>query len=222
MGYDLVISHNNSKADAEILSEKINSQYDVKCQIFACDLSRQDQVLELISFMKNFDDWNLLINNASIFKKSNFTSNSEIDLMENFNIHFFSPLLLSRQFALHLQNKPLEGQIINMLDKNIVRYDTSYFHYLLSKKSLAEATKMLALQLAPQIRVNAIAPGFILESVNSTNPDQERQFLEPKIPLQRKGDIKNIESAFDFLIKNDFVTGQIIFVDGGASLNHAG
>ena len=109
-----------------------------------------------------------------------------------------------------------------MVDKNIVRFDTNYFYYLLSKKFLAELTKMLALELAPEIRVNGIAPGFILNSVSEKNPSQETQNLLKKIPLKTKGEVENIYQAVEFFLKNKFVTGQILFVDGGASLNHAG
>jgi NAD(P)-dependent dehydrogenase (short-subunit alcohol dehydrogenase family) len=109
-----------------------------------------------------------------------------------------------------------------MIDKNIARIDTNYFYYLLSKKSLAEFTKMLAVEIAPQVRVNGIAPGFILNSVCEENPSLETQSLIKKIPMKAQGEIENIWQAMEFLLKNKFVTGQILFIDGGASLNHAG
>jgi NAD(P)-dependent dehydrogenase (short-subunit alcohol dehydrogenase family) len=121
-----------------------------------------------------------------------------------------------------LQKNLPQAQIINMLDKNIARFDTSHFFYLLSKKFLAEATKMLALELAPHIRVNAIAPGFILSSVNENNPQAEQEKISKIIPLKHIGNPTHITSALGFLLDNKFITGQIIFVDGGASLNHAG
>src|SRR3989338_2017395 len=138
-------------------------------------------------------------------------------------MHFVSPLILSKEFAKNiLKNKIKNAQIINMVDKNIVRYDTKYFYYLLSKKFLAEFTKMLALQLAPEIRVNAIAPGFILNSIDEENTLLETKSLIEKIPLKKKGEIKNILQTINFLLENDFVNGQILSIDGGASLNHVG
>ena len=81
---------------------------------------------------------------------------------------------------------------------------------------------MLSLELAPHIRVNGIAPGFILSSVNDSNPQAEKEKIGKLIPLKHIGNPSKITSALDFLLTNNFITGQIIFVDGGASLNHAG
>ena len=215
-GYDLVISYNESKNEAEKLSKEIVKKFGVKCEIFKADLRDEKQTKELAKFVKkNSAKWSLLVNNASVFQKSKFLTAAESEMSDNFNIHFFSPLILAKEFA---KNAPKNGQIINLTDKNITRYETSYFYYLLSKKSLAELTKMLSVELAPKIRVNGIAPGFILNPIDNSIADN---FVK-KIPLQTKGDVENIVQAVEFLLKNKFVTGQILFVDGGASLNHAG
>ena len=81
---------------------------------------------------------------------------------------------------------------------------------------------MLALELAPQIRVNGIAPGFILNPIDQEISAKNTKNIIKKIPLKAKGEPENIWQAVEFLLKNKFVNGQIIFVDGGASLNHAG
>ena len=153
---------------------------------------------------------------------SNYSSNSK-DLTNNLQIHLLSPLILSHCFAKNvIINQIKDAHIINMVDKNIKRFDTKYFNYLLSKKFLAQTTEMLALELAPQIRVNAIAPGFILNSVdNSYKPNLIPKIIS-NIPLKSKGNVENITQTVEFLITNKFITGQIIFIDGGASLNHAG
>ena len=224
MGYDLIIVYRNSKEEAQNLVKEITKKFAVKCEIFKCDLSDVSQTKKLAEFAKdNFPSWNLLINNASIFNKSKFLTAPESELMDNMNIHLFSPLILAKEFAKHVtKNSIKNAQIINMIDKNIARIDTNYFYYLLSKKSLAEFTKMLAVEIAPQIRVNGIAPGFILNSVCEENPSLETQNLIKKIPMKAQGEIENIWQAMEFLLKNKFVTGQILFIDGGASLNHAG
>ena len=219
-GYDLVLSYNKSKKEAQKLAEEINENFSVKCEIFACDLSDLDQTRGLAKFMKkNFSNWNLLINNASIFNKSKFLSDSDSELFDNLNIHLLSPLVLAKEFA---KVAPEGSQIISMIDKNIARYETSYFYYLLSKKFLAELTRMLAVAIAPQIRVNGIAPGFILDPIDEKNPSEATKNIIKKIPLRRKGEVENICQAVEFLLKNEFLNGEIIFVDGGASLNHAG
>lgn len=218
-GYDIVISYHRSAADALALQQEIITKYAVQCELFSCDLQDVAQAQGLMDFaLEKFPHLQLLVNNASIFNKSKFLDDGD-EFYHNLNLHVISPLILSKAFAKNVT----KGQIINMVDKNIARYDTHYFYYLLSKKILAEFTKMLSLELAPAIRVNAIAPGFILNSVNEQNPSEDLlQKTIKRIPVQHKGDVTNILQALHFLLENDFVTGQILFIDGGASLNHAG
>jgi pteridine reductase len=219
-GFDVAISYNKSGQEAEELAQKIRSEFGVRCEIFRADLTDKNQVKSLATEVtKTFPHWNLLINNASIFNKSKFLDSGEEELFANLNTHLIAPLLLAKEFAKHSNS---EAQIINMIDKNIARFDTNYFYYLLSKKFLAEFTRMLALELAPKIRVNGIAPGFILNSIDEQDPASETARLTQKIPLKTKGDAENIWQAVEFLLNNKFVTGQILFIDGGASLNHAG
>jgi len=219
-GFDIAISYNTSKSEAKKLAMEIAKKYQVKCAIFAADLRDSKQAKKLIKeVLEVFPHLNLLINNASIFDKSKFIEGSEKELFDNLNIHFISPLILAKEFA---KKAAKNSQIINIIDKNIVRYDTQYFYYLLSKKALGELTKMLALQLAPNIRVNGVAPGFILEPVDNGISQQQRESILQKIPLKTKGNPQNICGAVEFLLLNNFVNGQILFIDGGASLNHAG
>lgn len=223
-GYDIALNYHKSQHEAQNLADEIVAKYKVECTIFQADLSNLDETENLAKqAIKKFPYLNLLINNASVFHTSKFLEATKSQLDDNLNIHFLAPLFLAQNFAKNvIANNLKSAQIINMVDKNIVRFDTNYFHYLLSKKILAELTKMLSLELAPHIRVNGIAPGFILQNVNETEPSEYTKKIPQKIPLQTKGDVKNILQTVQFLLENDFVTGQIIFVDGGASLNHAG
>ncbi len=224
-GFDIAIHYNKSKAEALKLADEIKRKFKVKAETFHCDLQQSSGVKKLADdVIKKFPNLNLLINNASIFAESKFLTAPENELLDNLNTHFISPLILSKEFAKHvIASKIKAAQIINIVDKNIARFDTNYFYYLLSKKNLAELTKMLALELAPQIRVNGIAPGFILNNVNAKDSTEEYiQKLVKKIPLHKKGDVKNICQTVEFLLENDFISGEIIFVDGAASLNHAG
>lgn len=217
MGYDLAITYRTSQSEAEELCSELSKE-GVSCRAYKLDLFDVEAVKKFGDefFAKN-KNCNLLINNASIFKKSDFVNSEFDEFDDNFNIHIKSPLILSRAFAVNVDS----GNIINMIDKNTVRYDTSYFYYLLSKKALLEATKMLSLQLAPRIRVNGISPGYILDAIDGADFDNRDKIIN-KIPLQRKGDVGNIVQSLKFILKNDFITGQIISIDGGASLNHAG
>jgi len=225
-GYDILINYNNSKIEAEELTQYLSHNFKINAYSFKANLLDISQAKKLAKYAKSIEgsEWKLLVNNASIFNKSKFLEAASDELENNMNIHFYSPLILSKEFAINCQEKSIkDAQIINLIDKNIARYDTSYFYYLLSKKSLAELTKMLALQLAPQIRVNGISPGFILNPIDDGGilTKQSEEIIK-KIPLQTKGDVENICQAVEFLLKNNFVNGQILAIDGGASLNHAG
>lgn len=220
-GYDLVIHYNNSKTEAENLKIEIE-KLGVNCSLIKADLLDSKQVSDLSLQMQKFPNWNLLVNNASIFRKSKFLESSIDELEKNFLVHVKAPMILSKALAENCAKNNLSGNIINMVDKNIVRYETKYFDYILSKKTLSEATKMLALQLAPQIRVNGIAPGFILNSIDEENPSEETKNLLAKIPLKKKASEDDIVNGVKYLLDSDFITGHILFIDGGASLNHAG
>lgn len=221
MGYDIVIHYNNSGDLAKKLQKKIKKN-GVNCTLLKADLLDKKQVNNLVKELRKLKNWSVLINNASIFYQSNFLTSSADELEKNLTIHLKIPAILSREFAFNCKKNYQQGNIINMIDKNITRWETKYFDYILSKKALAEFTKILALQLAPRVRVNGIAPGVILNSINEKEPDVETQNLITKIPLRKKASPKDITSAVEYLLTNNFITGQILFIDGGTSLNHAG
>lgn len=225
LNYDLVIHYNNSKDEAEKLARLIEKKYSVKVSVFKADLLNHQELKSLVDFMKkNFFNWSLLINNASFFYKSKFLDEDfQKDWQNNLDIHLMVPIYLIKEFTQHvLTNKIDDAQVINMLDKNIARHDTKYFNYLITKKFLATATKMIALEIAPNVRINGISPGLTLASIDSDNPQKELEMLSAIIPLKKTGNIENILQTLEFLIKNKFITGQIISIDGGSSLNHAG
>jgi NAD(P)-dependent dehydrogenase (short-subunit alcohol dehydrogenase family) len=221
-GYNVVIHYNNSKKASIELAEFLQKQFGIESSTISGDLFDKNSVKLIGEFMiKNFSNWNLLINNASIFNKSNFLNNLHDEFEKNLSIHLISPVYLSHFFASYvIKNKISNAQIINMIEKNTARYDTINFYYLLTKKFLQEFTKMLALQIAPNVRVNGISPGYILPDKNASKNDKiEKSKI---IPLQKIGNPHNIVQTLEFLLDNDFVNGQILSIDGGASLNHAG
>ena len=220
--YNVVIHYNESYDSALELSKFLQNEFSINSETIGGDLSDKDSCIKIGKFMlENFPSWNLLINNASIFNRSNFIDNIEDELEKNLAIHVVSPIFLSHYFAKNVEKNNIKNaQIINMIDKNIARYDTVNFYYLLTKKFLYEFTKMLSLELAPNIRVNGISPGYILPDKDASIDDILNK--SKIIPLQKIGDPINIIQTLDFLLKNDFVNGQILSIDGGASLNHAG
>ena len=211
-GYNIALHYNESIDAAEALAKTVR-KCRVLCETFAANLSDRDDTLSLIgAIRKRFPGLNVLINNASIFRHSKLSSADLHHLDEHWTVNLKPPYILTCEFA-RLCRK---GNIINILDTHIIQNKSSYFAYLLSKKSLADLTKMAAVHLAPAIRVNGISPGVILPPVNKTN----RHIIEliKKIPLQKRGDVSHIARSIRFLLDNDYMTGQILFNDGGEHL----
>lgn len=208
-GWDIAAHYHLSQADAHDLAGRIRA-LDRECTLFQADLSSPGDADNLIgSVMERCGRLDLLINNASIFHKGSITDTDYHTLERHFMINCFAPILLARDFARHAG----AGQIINILDTKITRSNAGYCAYTLSKKALSEFTGMAAQEFAPHIRVNAVAPGIILPP-----PGEDASYLDPlikRVPLQRKGDPGDICRAVDVFITNDYITGQVLFIDGG-------
>ena len=198
-GADVVVHYNTSKNEAEDLSKFV----------IQCDLSKPDSFPNLINECGPID---ILINNASIFSKDKLIESYPAKVFKEFAVNFFSPFELTRQFA--KQNR--DGIVLNILDRRILANEITCLPYCLSKKSLAEFTYAAALELAPRIRVNAIAPGPILAPDN-----QDFSTYKEKagfIPLEKIPNPMDVIEAALYLINNESITGQVIYVDGGQNL----
>ena len=198
-GADVVVHYNTSKNEAEDLSKFV----------IQCDLSKPDSFPNLINECGPID---ILINNASIFSKDKLIESNPAKVFKEFAVNFFSPFELTRQFA--KQNR--DGIVLNILDRRILANEITCLPYCLSKKSLAEFTYAAALELAPKIRVNAIAPGPILAPDN-----QDFSTYKEKagfIPLEKIPNPMDVIEAALYLINNESITGQVIYVDGGQNL----
>lgn len=212
LGYNVALHYNRSKEEAEAVAAEIR-QKEVECELFSCDLSDENQISRLMSkVFRKFSDLNLLVNSASLFERSGFAVEDLKLFNDHFAVNLKAPFILSCEFFRFCK----KGQIINLLDTNIVKNTTSHVAYLLTKKSLADMTKIAAVAFAPHIRVNAIAPGLILPARGETVESLDR--MAQKIPLKRKGDPCAIIRSVRFLVENDYLTGQFIFADGGEHL----
>ncbi len=212
MGYDIAIHYNSSyKEAADARSEVERSG--VKCEIFRSDLSELSGISSLIDeVVSRFPGLNVLINNASMFREIRFADVTEQDFKADFNVNFKAPFFLCQDFARNVSS----GLIVNMLDSRISKVHNAHFVYNLSKKSLHQLTLMLAKELGPDIRVNAICPGPILPA-SGDDPDKFREIVS-KIPLEKSGDTVYINQAVRYLVTNEFTTGEVLFVDGGQHL----
>ena len=151
----------------------------------------------------------ILVNNASIFPKSRLETLAPEDFQETLQINALAPLVLSRAFAAQRR----EGAILHLLDARMMDQDSNHAAYHLSKRMLFALMRMMALEFAPLVRVNAIAPGLILPPPGQSEDYLKR--LEHTNPLQTHGDPADVTGAALYLLESRFVTGQVIFVDGG-------
>lgn len=207
-GAKIIVHFNQSEADAKALLQKLGGK-EKGHSIWRCDLSKSFKIEKKIQEILPFD---ILINNASIYEPKQIINETESEIQKNMAVNFFSPLLLAIEFA----KKSTSGLIINVLDERVGRLSKDEGSYELSKKCLLWATETLALQLAPAIRVNAVAPGAVLPPDAKPEMKLVKQKLET--PLRRTATLDDIVSACIFLAKNDSITGQTIFIDGGKHL----
>ena len=211
-GYHIALHYNSSKPEAMKTAQAIYKK-GVRCELFAGDLADETQVSKVMAQVhRAFPGVNLLVNSASIFFPNQFGAQDLKLFKALWQINFNAPYILSCEFA-RLAKK---GHIINFIDTNVAKYTSRYADYLLTKKALGEFTKMAAVEWGPKIRVNGISPGMILPPVNNQPDDRQKRSL--KIPLQKTGNPRYIVQTLDFLLNNDYITGQIIAVDGGENL----
>ena len=205
----LVLHYRSSHGEAEAVALECRSM-GVRSWTVQADLSDPEQAEGLLEkASKNAGPIQILVNNASIFTKSQLMDFSLQDLEDNIQVNAISPLLIGRSFA----EQGCEGAIVNFLDTRITEYDSGHVAYHLSKRMLFVLTRMMALEFAPSVRVNAIAPGLILPP-----PGEDVSYLQKLAhtnPLNRIGSPEGITDAVLFLLNSEFVTGQVIFVDGG-------
>lgn len=207
---DVVIHCNHSIEKAAVTAAVIRNT-GVNCWIVQCDLADPHKSATLLAEAQDLvgRPIDILINNASIFHQGQAIAITPEEFAVNMNIHALSPLLLSRALA----EQKNGGQIINILDTRILGCDNEHAAYLLSKRTLFTLTRMLAKELAPEIRVNGVAPGAILPP-----PGKDAAYLKVRatsIPLQCHGSVQDIDDAVIYLCQASFVTGQVIYVDGG-------
>ncbi|NQU39735.1 MAG: SDR family oxidoreductase [Lentisphaerae bacterium] len=211
-GVHMVIHYRDSDTEAEATAAEARAR-GVNAITMAADLAVPNAATALFAHaVKAVGAIDILINNASIFEPSALLTFSEEELQSNLRLHAFAPLQLAR--ALAATGRP--GSIINLLDTRIARPDPAYAAYGLSKSMLAEITRMLALELAPRIRVNGIAPGLVLPPAGAGPGFTERRAA--LLPLQTSGEPDDISAAVLFLLRSSFITGQIIYIDGGSHL----
>ncbi len=180
------------------------------------EIRSAEQVQHLVAAtVETFGRVDVLINNASVWLKSPFLEITEAEWDLAMDVNLKGAFLVSKAVApLMLQQQG--GVILNITDLSAFQVWTEYAHHSASKAGLVALTKSMAVELAPYVRVNAIAPGTVLLPENA--PPEKRQWAEQKSLLKRVGDPMDVARMAAFLIENEFTTGAVYFVDGGRSL----
>lgn len=155
-----------------------------------------------------------LVNNAAVFNRTPLADSDHQTFMDELGPNLLGPLALIRAFAA----QGLEGSVINLLDRRIAAHDAGAVPYHLSKVALAEATRLAALEFAPRLRVNGIAPGAILPPPGKEHIPNYLAKHAGRAPLTHRCSPQDIADAALFLFKSPAITGQIIFVDSGQHL----
>jgi NAD(P)-dependent dehydrogenase (short-subunit alcohol dehydrogenase family) len=209
-GCSIVVHYNRSKEDAGILQSEIG------CRLFQADFSKisiknlQERLKEEIGFV------DILINNASTFSRSDWEDVNE-DLWDNeMAVNLKVPFFLAHFFGQQMKANGV-GKIISMTDIAAKRSYLSYLPYSIAKSGVVAFTQALARSLAPEVQVNAIAPGTILFPEDM--PEDLQKTILNKIPLGRTCTMEEFLRTVDFLLSDvDYITGQTIVLDGGRSL----
>lgn len=155
----------------------------------------------------------VLVNSAAVMPRGNPQTLPVEDWDTALDLNLRAPFLCAQQAALRMARG---GLIVNVSDIGAEKAWSRFPSYTVSKAALESLTRVLARSLAPAIRVNAIAPGLVLPSENVTPEEWEK--LIQRLPLKRAATTEEVASALEFLIKNEYITGQTIVVDGGYSL----
>ncbi|MBA2657423.1 MAG: pteridine reductase [Tatlockia sp.] len=218
VGFKVIIHCNHSSFEAQELAAQLNQQCADSVKVITQDLCAPDVgnllIEATIAWAGRLD---LLVNNASIFEKTNFSNFSEKNWEALFSINVKAPFLLALAVRPYLAEN--QGSIINITDIHGETPLKDYSEYCQTKAALILQTKALAREFAPQIRVNAVSPGAIVWPEHENLVSQEIQDeIIAKTPLKRKGDPLFIAQAVLALAENKFITGQILKVDGGRTI----
>ena len=208
-GFDIVLHYHQSNEAARQTQAEIES-LGRRATLAEADLSDPEQIRSLITTLNPLE---VLINSAAFMPGGNVEALTLQNWDTSLDLNLRAPFLLSQECARKMSQG---GLIVNITDVGAQKAWSRYPSYTVSKAALESLTKVLARALAPNIRVNAIAPGFVLRS--DIVSEEEWQRLINRIPLKRPARPKEIASALEFLLKNEYITGQTIVVDGGYSL----
>ena len=219
-GANLMIHYNTSTADARALQAELNLQRANSVAIIQGDLLNIAIISNLVTETINqFGRLDVLINNASSYYSTEIGHITEDNWHDLVGSNLKAPMFLAQAAAIELRKN--HGCIVNITDMHIERPKKGYVVYSVAKAGLVTLTKSLAHELSPEVRVNAVAPGPVQWPENNPQFDEVyRQRVINQTLLKRVGEGADIAKAVKFLVADaPFITGHVLAVDGGRSLN---
>jgi len=215
LNVEIVIHYNKSKTNAEKLRKELIKNK-TKVYLVKGDLSKETDLKKIIKFAKlKLKYFDCLINNASLFENDSLKSFTSKSWDQHLDVNLKAPAYLIKEFSKNIKGK--NNNIINIIDQRVFKLTPFFTSYTLSKTGLYTLTKTSAMTLAPNIRVNGIAPGPTLKNKRQSDKHFKKQYLAT--PLKQQVQVKDICSAVDFFIKNSSITGQVLAIDSGQNLN---
>ena len=213
-GYDVLVHYNSSREPAQETCD-LATEAGARSFLTQADLSSEAGVEQLVEFTKGLDHGlSLLVNNASIF----FPTAKPEDWVKHWDT--FQMVNLKSPFLLTVGLLPLlresKGSVVNIVDIWSRFPLKRFLPYSVAKSGLEALTKSLALELAPEVRVNGVSPGAALPPANS---DESMDKMLSQVPLKRYGGADSIADAVEYLSRAHYVTGQVLAVDGGRTVN---
>jgi pteridine reductase len=215
-GYRVLVHHGRSATDAAALVARLNDRRPDSAAALQCDLMSVAEIDILADRARQrWGRVDLLVNNASTFFPTPLEQLTAADFEQLVGVNLRAPLFLTRALAADLDGQ--RGAVINLVDIYAERPLPRHAPYCAAKAGLVSITRSLARELAPGVRVNAVAPGAILWP-EADDDGEAREALLARVPLGRIGDPGDIAGAVLYLAQSDYVTGQVLAVDGGRSV----
>ncbi len=212
-GYAIGLHYHTSQQAAGDTADELRA---VGCavELLPADLSNPAEIAALFGRVDGLPyRLKVLVNSAGVMARGDLRSLAVEEWDATLALNLRAPWLCAREAA---RRMPAGGVIINLTDSGVSKTWAAYPVYSISKTGLESLTRLLAKSLAPSIRVNAVAPGLILPSVDL--PEAEWQRLVSRLPLKQAGTPQDVARAVWFLVENEHVTGETIVVDGGYQL----
>ena len=213
MGYAIGLHYFNSAQEADWTKKEIEA-LGVPVYLLSADLTKPERIARLFDITREFEEpLRILVNSAAVMPVGHPRELTLENWDSALDLNLRAPFLMAQEAAKLMTDG---GLIVNVSDIGANKAWSRYPSYAVSKSALESLTKVLARAFAPSIRVNAIAPGLVLQS-DVVSAEEWTRLIE-RLPLKRPARPEEVASALEFLVKNEYVTGQTIVVDGGYSL----